>query len=92
LFSYSTKTSGAFATVVQGHSAVKRFHVHQTRHTFATRWLEGRGSLAVLQQILGHSTIVVTQRYARLGDDLVEAEANRVYGSQTVASDKTAAS
>jgi hypothetical protein len=41
--------------------------------------------------ILGHSTIVVTQRYARLGDDLVKTEANRVYRSQT-ASDKSAAS
>ena len=50
------------------------------------------GSLAALQQMLGHSTIVVTQRYARLGDDLVKAEANRVYRSQTVASDRSQAS
>ena len=39
--------------------------------------------LSALQQTLGHSTIVVTQRYARLGDDLVKAEANRVYRSQS---------
>lgn len=77
---------GMFARQVKKHSGVKRFHVHLTRHTFATRWVEAGGNLAVLQIVLGHSSIVVTQRYAMLSDEAVFAEAARIAGqSGTVA-------
>jgi len=69
---------GAFANQVRKHSGVKRFHVHQLRHTFACTWLERGGSLAALQQLLGHSSIVTTQRYGRISDDMVRAEVERV--------------
>ncbi len=68
---------GAFNRQVSKLSGVV-FHVHQLRHTFACRWLERGGSLAALQEILGHSTIVTTQRYGRLGDIHVQAEAVKV--------------
>lgn len=71
---------GMFARQVKKHSGVKRFHVHLTRHTFATRWVEAGGNLAVLQIVLGHSSIVVTQRYAMLSDEAVFAEAARIAG------------
>lgn len=67
---------------VRKRSGVAGFHLHQLRHTFACRWLERGGSLAALQQVLGHSSVVTTQRYAKLGDAHVAAEAARIFGEE----------
>lgn len=75
---FSVRSSGAFATQVKKRSGVRGFHAHQMRHTFACRWIERGGSLAALQQMLGHSTVVMTQRYARLSDEAVRAESQRL--------------
>jgi integrase len=79
---FGERSSGAFARVVREKSGVRRFHVHQLRHTFACRWLERGGGIEALRLILGHSTILTTERYARLTDASVFGEAKRV---QTVA-------
>jgi integrase len=75
------RDSWGFTKQVRKYSGVKRFHPHQMRHTFATRWAERSGKLAALQLALGHSSIVVTQRYARLTDEHVRAEAARIAGN-----------
>ena len=75
--------SDGFAKQVRRRSGVEHFHAHQLRHTFACRWLEAGGSLAALQEILGHASIVTTQRYGRLGEAHVQAEAARI-GEQLV--------
>jgi len=80
LVPYSNKSPGSFAAVVRRATGIERFHVHQMRHTFACQWLERGGSLAALQQILGHASIETTQRYARLTDEVVMREVERMEG------------
>jgi len=72
--------SQVFTMQVRRRSGIEKFHPHQMRHTFACRWVEAGGSPAALQEILGHSSIVTTQRYARLGEAHVRAEAERLEG------------
>lgn len=47
---------------------------HILRHTFASHFVQQGGNILTLQKILGHSTIVMTMRYAHLAPDhLAEA-------------------
>ena len=41
-----------------------------TRHTFASQWVLGGGSIEKLKEILGHYSVVVTERYTHLRTDL----------------------
>jgi integrase len=66
-----------FAKMVRRSTGIERFHAHQMRHTYACQMQEAGVSLGALQQLLGHSTVVMTQRYARLGDDAVRLEVER---------------
>jgi integrase len=81
LVGFAVVSPGSFAKAVRRATEIERFPVHQMRHTFACQWLERGGSLAALQQILGHASIVTTQRYAKLTDEVVMREAERI-GSQ----------
>jgi integrase len=90
LVPFARCSPGTFARIVRDKSGVGGFHAHQMRHTFACQWLERGGSLAALQQILGHASIETTQRYARLTDEVVMRESRRLAGaarSQVVATD-----
>jgi len=50
-----------------------------TRHTFASQWVLGGGTIEQLREILGHSTVLVTERYAHLRPDAFgPAERTRV--------------
>ena len=60
-------------------TGIKGFHVHQTRHTFACRYVEAGGELAMLQEILGHASVVTTQRYGRPNAKAIRNDANRVH-------------
>jgi len=37
-----------------------------TRHTFASQWVLGGGTLEKLQEVMGHSSVVTTERYSHL--------------------------
>jgi integrase len=78
LVAFPRSSLASFTRTARRLSGVQRFHVHQLRHTFACQWLERGGSLAALQQVLGHSTVVTTQRYARLDEDAIRREAVKV--------------
>ena len=41
-----------------------------TRHTFASLWVLGGGSIEKLSAVMGHSSTIVTQRYAHLRPEL----------------------
>ena len=42
---------------------------HALRHTFASHFVMNGGNILTLQKILGHSTVVMTMRYAHLSPD-----------------------
>lgn len=46
----------------------KKYTLHCLRHTYASELLSAGISLESLQQLLGHSSVDVTRRYARLTD------------------------
>ena len=50
-----------------------------TRHTFASQFVLAGGSPETLRRILGHSTFMVTERYAHLQPDhFAEADLGRM--------------
>ena len=81
LVPFAAHSPGSFTNQVRKRSGVTRFHVHMTRHTYACRWADRDGNLGALQQVLGHASIVTTQRYARVSDEVVMREAQRIAAS-----------
>jgi integrase len=51
---------------------------HDLRHTFGSQWMMAGGDLYVLKTILGHKSIVMTQRYAHLSPEFKRAAVNRM--------------
>lgn len=73
--------SCSFNHVIQRRPGLERFHAHQLRHTFACLYLERGGSLAALQEIMGHASVMTTQRYAGLRDAAILDDARRTWAS-----------
>jgi site-specific recombinase XerD len=47
------------------------------RHTFASQWVLSGNSIYRLKEIMGHSSVQVTERYAHLTNQLTDAELAR---------------
>ena len=48
-------------------AGIQNFRFHDLRHTFASCYMMNGGDLYELAKILGHSSIRMTERYAKLG-------------------------
>jgi site-specific recombinase XerD len=58
----------------------KRLSTHTARHTFATTvTLANQISIEVVSKMLGHSSINMTKKYARVVDDLINRDMQKVY-------------
>jgi len=66
--SYEVVRSRFAALLNQADLAHKGYTLHCLRHTFASELLNAGMRLECLQQLLGHSSIEMTRRYARLTD------------------------
>ncbi len=60
----------------------KNLSTHTARHTFATTvTLSNQISIEVVSKMLGHSSINMTKRYARVVDDLIQKDMQKIYGT-----------
>jgi site-specific recombinase XerD len=58
-------------------AGVEGVHPHRLRHTAAIAFLRNGGNVLVLQRILGHTTLAMTNRYVALASDDVQREHDR---------------
>ncbi|MEZ4819964.1 MAG: site-specific integrase [Bdellovibrionota bacterium] len=59
-------------------AGLNRIKFHDLRHTFASHWMMNNGSLYRLKDILGHSTIKMTEHYAHLAPHLYKEDYGRL--------------
>jgi integrase len=52
--------------------------LHDLRHTFSRIYLENKGDLKSLQELLGHTEYKITEIYAHLSEDHLQKEVERV--------------
>lgn len=68
-------------------AGIKRLTWHTLRHTFASRLTRNGVDIVTIKELLGHSTIVVTMRYAHSNDE-TKIRAVELAGRKTQRSDK----
>jgi len=54
-------------------------HPHLLRHTFATMWLKNGGEGLMLQRLLGHTTLMMTNRYCQAVGCYDAVESHKLY-------------
>jgi integrase len=59
-------------------AGVRKVRIHDLRHTFAAHFVMNGGSIYDLKQILGHSDIKMTERYAHLAPDYLKSRTSLV--------------
>jgi len=82
LVPFEAKGSPSFNRSVRLRSGIQEFGSKRCRHSFGVNWVAGRGSLRVLQEMMGHRSIKTTERYMRITQELVREENRRMIGWQ----------
>ena len=67
----------------------RRFRFHDCRHTFASRLASAGVSLQVIAKMLGHTTIAMSQRYARPDEDSLRAAVEMVRAKSRIDAEST---
>jgi integrase len=67
-------------TALLKEASITGFRLHDLRHTFASRVKRGGADLYTVQRLLGHSSPMMTQRYAHLQPDDLRAAVEKVAG------------
>lgn len=62
-------------------AGVRKIRFHDLRHTYASHFVMNKGDLFHLKEILGHSDIMTTQRYAHLSKSFLVDKADTVHFS-----------
>lgn len=65
--------SAAWVGRLMARQLAEHWTAHTLRHAAATRWLERCGNVRVVQELLGHASLVTTQRYTRVPDSAIRA-------------------
>jgi integrase/recombinase XerC len=66
-----------------GSAAVGTITPHSFRHYFVTRVLQASGNLKLAQELARHKNIAVTQRYAHLSDNELDAGYHNIFEENT---------
>ena len=74
MMGYTTARSMFFRYLLKARLTHKGYSLHSLRHTFATELLNAGMRLECLQVLLGHQSLQMTRRYARLSDRTREEE------------------
>lgn len=64
-------------------AGIVNFRLHDCRHNFITRLVDAGVPLSVVQQIVGHRSPAMTQRYTHLGADALQA-ASQIASKQLI--------
>lgn len=60
---------------------IKNFSIHTIRHCYATFLLSKGADLRVVQEMLGHSSIMTTQRYTHVSNERIRETRKKIFGS-----------